>query len=144
MQLETQDKPAGSSGFPSLSEELALGREIIGGQTLETGAFPSDLADFKSNLSRQHNEGEDYDGTLPDPAGSGAPASKPETYVPKLEAESLPLSSKEEQAAMRLVQELERDHPKARALRLVRYPDDRRVVLVFTDGADTLQLQEKY
>jgi hypothetical protein len=32
----------------------------------------------------------------------------------------------------------------ARVLRFVRYPDDRRVVLVFTDGSDELQLQERY
>jgi hypothetical protein len=144
VQLETQDTPAGSSQFPGLSEELGLGRSIVAGETVETGAFPTDLDSLKSNLARSHNEGEDYDGTLSDPAGSGAPAHKPQAHVPKLEVESLPLSSAEKDCALLLLAELERDHPKARVLRFIRYPDDRRVVLVFTDGADEMQLQEQY
>jgi hypothetical protein len=144
VQLETQDQPAGSSQFPGLSEELSLGREIVAGQTLETGAFPPDLASLKSNLPHAFNEGEDHDGTLPNPAGSGAPASKPATHTPKLELENLPMSAAEEQCALLLLAELGRDHPKARVLRFVRYPDDRRVVLVFTDGSDQMQLQEQY
>jgi hypothetical protein len=144
VQLETQDTPAGSSQFPGLSEELAIGRSIIAGETLETGAFPADLDSLKSNLVRSHNEGEDYDGTLSDPAGSGAPVHKPRDHVPQLEVESLPLSSAEKACAELLLAELVRDHPKARVLRFVRYPDDRRVVLVFTDGSDELQLQEQY
>jgi hypothetical protein len=144
VQLETQDTPAGSSQFPGLSEELSLGRDIVAGQTLETGAFPPDLASLKSNLPHAHNEGEEYDGSLPDPAGSGAPISKPAAHTPKLQAESLPMSAAEEQCALDLLAELGRDHPKARVLRFVRYPDDRRVVLVFTDGSDEMQLQEQY
>jgi hypothetical protein len=142
--LETQDQPAGSSGFPGLSEELALGRSVVGGQTLETGAFPSDLDGVKGNLFASHNEGEAMNGSLADPAGSGVPIHRPETHTPKVELEQQPLSAAEEQCALELLAELKRDHPKARVLRFVRYPDDRRVVLVFTDGADQLQLQEQY
>jgi hypothetical protein len=81
---------------------------------------------------------------LSDPAGSGAPISRPAAHTPKLQAESLPMSAAEEQCALDLLAELGRDHPKARVLRFVRYPDDRRVVLVFTDGSDEMQLQEQY
>jgi hypothetical protein len=144
VQLETQDKPAGSSQFPGLSEELSLGREIVAGQTLETGAFPADLDGVKGNLFASHNEGEEYDGSLSDPAGSGAPINRPSTHTPKLQAENLPLTPAEEACALALLAELGRDHPKARVLRFVRYPDDRRVVLVFTDGSDEMQLQEQY
>jgi hypothetical protein len=144
VQLETQDTPAGSSQFPGLSEELGLGRSIVAGETLETGAFPPDLDALKGTVFRSHNEGEEYDGRLSDPAGSGAPVHKPQAHVPKLEAENLSLSRSEEQCALLLLAELERDHPNARVLRFVRYPDDRRVVLVFTDGSDELQLQERY
>lgn len=144
VQLETQETPAGSSEFPGLSEELALGRQIIAGEIVETGAFPTDLEGFKSQLPHASNEGEDYDGRLPDPGGSGAPASKPASPTPHLEAENQPLGAAEKSTALALLEELKRDYPTARVLRFVRYIDDKRVILVFTDGADELQLQEQY
>jgi hypothetical protein len=144
VQLETQDTPAGSSGFPGLSEELALGRQIIAGEIIETGDFPSDLESYKSGLSPSNNEGEDYDGTLPDPAGHGTPVHKPDSYTPAVDLENQVLSAAEKNTALALLTELQTDFPKARVLRFIRYLDDSRVVLVFTDGADDLQLQQQY
>jgi hypothetical protein len=144
VQLETQDTPAGSSEFPSLSEELALGRQILGGEIIETGDFVSSLETLKSGLFQANNEGEDYDGTLPDPAGHGAPISKPSSYTPQVELENQPLSAAEKNTALALLKELQTDFPSARVLRFIRYLDDKRVVLVFTDGADELQLQQQY
>ena len=144
VQLETQDTPAGSSEFPGLSKELALGREIIAGEIIETGAFAANLESFKSGLSRPANEGEDYDGRLPDPAGHGAPISKPSSYTPQVELENQPFSPNEKSTALTLLNELQTDFPSARVLRFIRYLDDRRVVLVFTDGGDELQLQQQY
>ena len=144
VQLETQEKPAGSSEFPGLSEELALGRQILAGEIIETGDFPSNLEFVKSGLPQANNEGEDYDGTLPDPAGHGVPVSKPSSYSPQLELENQALSLAEKNTALTLLTEVQTDFPNARVLRFIRYLDDSRVVLVFTDGADELQLQQKY
>jgi hypothetical protein len=144
VELETQQTPAGSSEFPGLSEELSLGRAILGGEVIETGDFAANLESFKSGLRSAGNEGEDYDGTLPDPAGHGTPVHKPSGYMPKLELENQPLGLSEKKTALALLQELETDFPEAKVLRFVRYLDDKRVVLVFTDGADELQLQQQY
>jgi hypothetical protein len=144
VQLETQDTPAGSSEFPGLSEELALGRQIMAGEIIETGDFATNFETFKSGLSQANNEGEDYDGTLPDPAGHGAPISRPRAYTPQLELENQPISAAEKNSALALLNELQTDFPTARVLRFIRYLDDKRVVLVFTDGADELQLQQQY
>ena len=145
-QLETQETPAGSSDFPGLSESLGLGRKIIAGQTIETGDFPSDLASFKSPLQHLDTafEGEEYDGELPNPAGSGAPLHRPATPTPHLEAENLPLGHDEKTAALALLEELRTDFPSARVLRFVRYPDDKRIIVVFSDGTDELQIQQRY
>jgi hypothetical protein len=35
-------------------------------------------------------------------------------------------------------------YPNARVLRFVRYPLEKRIVLLFTDGSDTLSLQRAY
>ena len=144
VQLETQDTPAGSSEFPGLSEELALGRQILAGEVIETGDFASSLESYKGGLSSANNEGEDYDGTLPDPAGHGAPISRPSSYTPQLDLENQALSPNEKSTALALLNEFQTDFPTARVLRFIRYLDDSRVVLVFTDGADELQLQQQY
>ncbi len=144
VELETQETPAGSSEFPGLSEELSLGRVILAGETIETGDFATNLESFKSGLRTANNEGEDYDGTLSDPAGHGVQIHKPHGYTPKLELENQPLGLAEKNTALALLQELETDFPEAKVLRFVRYLDDNRVVLVFTDGADELQLQQQY
>ncbi len=144
VELEDQAIPAGSSSFPGLSEELAIGRSLIAGAVIENGAFAADLEDFKSNLPHAANEGETYDGSLADPSGSGAPIHKPSTPTPQLQAESLPLTPEETKAAQVLLEELKTDFPKANVLRFVRYPDDRRILLVFTDGDEPQQLQQKY
>ncbi len=144
VQLETQERPAGSSEFPGLSEEMALGREVLTGEVIETGFFAADLESFKSGLHAPSNEGESHDGLPADPAGSGGPIAKPSSYTPHLEAENLPLGGTEKKTALALLEELKTDFPMARVLRFVRYPDDKRVVLVFTDGVDELQLQQQY
>ena len=78
------------------------------------------------------------------PAESGLPIAQPSSYTPRLEAENLPLDETEKKTALALLEKLKTGFPMARVVCFVRYPDDRRVVLVFTDGVDELQLQQQY
>ncbi len=144
VQLETQETPAGSSEFPGLSEEMALGREVLAGEVIGTGFFAADLDALKSGLHAPSKEGETHDGMPADPSGSGAPTAHPSSHTPRLEAENLPLGGTEKKTALALLADLKTDFPMARVLRFVRYPDDKRVVLVFTDGEEELQLQQQY
>jgi hypothetical protein len=158
VQLETQEVPAGSSDFPGLSEELGVGREIIAGSAVETGDAPVDIDQYRTGpmdslrnpigfLPRVSapNEGEDYDGTLDDPAGSGAPLPRAgDDHAPKLEADDLPWQPGEADAAREMLREMRELSEQARALRFVRYPDDKRIMLVFTDTEESQSMQRQY
>ncbi len=148
VQLETQETPAGSSEFPGLSEEIPSGRKIIEGAVIETGSYPRDLntlkAEVLSGLPHHINEGETYDGNLADPAGSGAPLERPEDGKIVLLEEDHPLQTGEVDAAREMLLESKDLYPNAKVLRFVRYPLEKRIVLLFTDGSDTLSLQRSY
>jgi hypothetical protein len=162
--LESQEVPAGSSEFPGLSEELSLGRDVVEGSVVERGDVPQDIdsmrlaagampgvTDYLRNppaLSPRvsaANEGEDYDGTLSDPGGSGAPMPRPGVNAPKLEASDLPWQPGEAEMARELLAEM-RDlgSDTARVSRFVRYPDDKRVMLVYTDNEESRSIQRQY
>jgi hypothetical protein len=147
VQLETQDTPAGSSEFPGLSEQIPNGRTIIAGLVIETGHHPRDLDTFKAGAVSgltHGNEGEIYDGNLADPAGSGLPLERPEDNKIELLEEDHALQAGEIAAAREMLLEMKDLHPSARVLRFVRYPISKRIVLLFTDGSDTLSLQRSY
>jgi hypothetical protein len=148
VQLETQEIPAGSSEFPGLSEEIPSGRKIIAGAVIETGDGARDLnalkAEALSGLGLHINEGETYDGNLADPAGSGAPLERPEDSKIILLEEDHALQAGEVAAAREMLLEMKTLNPNARVLRFVRYPLEKRIVLLFTDGSDTLSLQRLY
>ncbi len=148
VKLETQETPAGSGEFPGLSEEIPNGRKIIAGAVIETGESTRDLdtlkAEASSGLGYHVNEGETYDGNLSDPAGSGAPLERPEDNKIILLEEDHPLQAGEIDAAREMLLEMKDLYPNARVLRFVRYPLEKRVVLLFTDGSDTLSLQRLY
>ncbi len=146
--LETQDEPAGSDEFPSLSEQLAVGRKVVAGNIIETGEFSGDLDTIKGRIHSVRgdaaNEGEIYDGLPANPSGDGTMIAHPETPTPHLEPDNLPWQLGEREAARALLQEMLEQWPNARVLRFVRYPDDRRLMLVFSAGEDPESLQEKY
>jgi hypothetical protein len=146
--FETQDDPAGSDDFPSLSEQLAIGRKVVAGNIIETGEFSGDLDTLKGRVhSVRHdaaNEGETYDGLPANPSGAGAMIAQPETPTPHLEPDNLPWQLGERDAARALLEEMHQQWPDARVLRFVRYPDDRRLMLVFTDGEEPQSLQQQY
>lgn len=148
VQLETQEIPAGSSEFPGLSEEIPSGRKIIAGAVIETDSGLRDLdtlkAEASSGLGHHLNEGETYDGNLSDPAGSGAPLERIEDNKIILLEEDHALQAGEIDAAREMLLEMKDLHPNARVLRFVRYPISKRIVLLFTDGSDTLSLQRSY
>jgi hypothetical protein len=148
VQLENQDIPAGSSEFPGLSEEIPSGRKIIAGAVIETGSVSRDLNAFKaeasSGLPHQLNEGETYDGNIADPAGSGAPLERPEESKIVLLEEDHAMQTGETNAAREMLLEMKDLYSNARVLRFVRYPLEKRIVLLFTDGSDTLSLQRLY
>jgi hypothetical protein len=148
MQLETQEIPAGSSEFPGLSEEIPSGRKIIAGAVIETDSGLRDLDTLKaeavSGLPHHTNEGETYDGNLADPAGSGAPLERPDDSKIVLLEEDHPLQAGEIDATREMLLEMKALYPNARVLRFVRYPLEKRIVLLFTDGSDTLSLQRSY
>jgi hypothetical protein len=147
VQLETQETPAGSSEFPGFNEQIPSGRKIIAGAVIETGSTPRDLDSFKAEAIsglRTNNEGEAYDGNLSDPAGSGAPLERPENTKIELLEEDHALQAGEVNAARDMLLEMKNLHPSARVLRFVRYPLEQRIVLLFTDGNDTLSLQRSY
>jgi hypothetical protein len=160
VQLETQETPAGSSDFPGLSEELNLGREVIEGSVIETGDTPVDIDQYRVGVAQPvyganpvgvmprasaPNEGEDYDGTLGDPAGGGAPMPRATNGgAPKLEADDLPWQPGEAEAAREMLQEMRELSDQARVLRFVRYPDDKRIMLVFTDTEESQSMQRQY
>jgi hypothetical protein len=148
MQLETQDTPAGSSEFPGLSEQIPSGRKIIAGAVIETGDNARDLNAFKAEASTglgyHLNEGETYNGNLSDPAGSGVPLERPENTKIELLEEDHALQAGEIDAAHEMLLEMKKLHPNAKVLRFVRYPLEKRIVLLFTDGSDTLSLQRLY
>jgi hypothetical protein len=148
MQLETQDTPAGSSEFPGLSEQIPSGRKIIAGAVIETGDNARDLdalkAEASTGLGYHLNEGETYDGSLSDPAGSGVPLERPENTKIELLEEDHALQPGEIDAAREMLLEMKNLHPNARVMRFVRYPISKRIVLLFTDGSDTLSLQRLY
>lgn len=148
VQLETQEIPAGSSEFPGLSEEIPRGRKIIAGAVIETDSGLRDLdtlkAEASSGLGYHVNESETYDGNLVNPAGSGAPLERPEDTKIILLEEDHALQAGEIDAAREMLLEMKDLHPNARVLRFVRYPISERIVLLFTDGSDTLSLQRLY
>lgn len=148
VQLETQDTPAGSSEFPGLSEEIPSGRKIVAGAVIETDSAPRDLDAFKAEAltgSGQHfNEGETYDGNLADPSGSGVPLERPEDTKIILLEEDHAMQTGETNAAREMLLEMKNLYPNARVLRFVRYPISKRIVLLLTDGSDTLSLQRLY
>lgn len=148
--LETQDIPAGSSEFPGFSETIPSGRKIIEGLVIETGDNPRDLDTLRAEalsglpLVSNNNEGETYDGTLSDPAGSGAPLERPENSKIELLEEDHALQPGEVDAGREMLLEMKTLNPNARVLRFVRYPLENRIVLLFTDGDDTLSLMRVY
>jgi hypothetical protein len=147
VQLETQEMPAGSSEFPGLSEEIPSGRTIIAGAVIETGSNPRDLETLKAGAVSGFahiNEGEAYNGSLADPAGSGVPLERPEDNKIELLEEDHALQPGEINAAREMLLEMKDLNPNARVLRFVRYPISKRIVLLFTDGSDTLSLQRSY
>lgn len=148
VELETQETPAGSSEFPGLSEVLSNGLKIIEGAVIETGESARDLNAFKaealSGLGHHINEGETYDGNLSNPAGSGAPLERPEDSKIVLLEEDHALQAGEIEAAREMLLESKDLYPNAKVLRFVRYPLEKRIVLLFTDGSDTLSLQRSY
>jgi hypothetical protein len=148
VQLETQEIPAGSSEFPGLSEEIPSGRKIIAGAVIETDSSLRDLdtlkAEASSGLGLHLNEGETYDGNLADPSGSGLPLERPEDSKIILLEEDHALQAGETDAAREMLLEMKNLYPNARVLRFVRYPLSKRIVLLFTDGSDTLSLQRLY
>ena len=148
VQLETQEVPAGSSEFPGLSEEIPSGRKIIEGAVIETDSGLRDLdtlkAEASSGLGLHVNEGETYDGNLADPAGSGAPLERNDDSKIVLLEEDHPLQTGETDAARVMLLEMKDLYANARVLRFERYPLENRIVLLFTDGSDTLSLQRAY
>jgi hypothetical protein len=147
VQLETQETPAGSSEFPGFSEQIPSGRKIIAGAVIETGSHPRDLDVLKAGVVSgltHSNEGETYDGNLSDPAGSGTPLERPDDNKIELLEEDHALQPGEIDAAREMLLEMKDLYPKARVLRFVRYPISKRIVLLFTDGSDTLSLQRLY
>jgi hypothetical protein len=148
VQLETQDIPAGSSEFPGLSEEIPSGRKIIEGAVIETDSGFRDLDTLKSEalsgLGLHINEGETYDGNLADPSGSGAPLERNDDSKIILLEEDHALQAGEIDAAREMLLEMKDLYPNAKVLRFVRYPLEKRIVLLFTDGSDTLSLQRAY
>ena len=148
VELETQDIPAGSSEFPGLSEIIPNGRKIIEGEVIQTDSGLRDLDTLKaealSGLGLHLNEGETYDGNLADPSGSGAPLERPDNTKIILLEEDHALQDGETDAAREMLLEMKDLYPNARVLRFVRYPLEKRIVLLFTDGSDTLSLQRLY
>ncbi|NJK43630.1 MAG: hypothetical protein HC933_04565 [Pleurocapsa sp. SU_196_0] len=166
--LESQEVPAGSSEFPGLSEELSLGRDIVEGSVVEHGDVPQDIDSMRLAVGAMSgvtdylrnppalsprvsaaNEGEDYDGTLSDPGGSGAPMPRPSVNssvnAPKLEASDLPWQPGEAEMARALLAEMQAlGSDRARVSRFVRYPDDKRVMLVYTDNEESRSIQRQY
>lgn len=157
--IETQEVPAGSSEFPGLTESLGLHREVIEGQILSTtdpipdldtlrasslsGAglrFAPSLAPFVATV----NEGETFDGALANPAGNGAALPRQSETAPILQADDLPWQSGEVDAAKALMLEMVEISPSAKVQRFVRYPDDHRVMLVFTVDEETRSIQQQY
>jgi hypothetical protein len=148
VQLETQEIPAGSSEFPGLSEIIPNGYKIIEGAMIEMDSGVRDLDTLKaealSGLPHHINEGETVDGNLANPAGSGAPLERPENNKIVLLEEDHPMQAGEIDAAREMLLEMKDLYPNARVLRFVRYPLEKRIVLLFTDGSDTLSLQRSY
>jgi hypothetical protein len=148
--LETQDTPAGSSEFPGLSETIPTGHKIIAGSVIETGSSPRDLDSLKAEAllglpqSSINNEGESYDGNLSNPAGTGSPLERPEDNKIELLEEDHAIQPGEVDAGREMLLEMKTLNPNARVLRFVRYPLEKRIVLLFTDGDDTLSLQRQY
>ena len=157
--LETQEVPAGSSEFPGLTESLGLNREIIEGQVISTADPIPDLDSLRatgltgaglrfvpslSPFSGTGNEGEMVDGGLADPAGNGAPLRPQSESAPILLADDLPWQTGEEAAANTLLLEMQTLVADAKVQHFVRYPDDRRVMLVFAVDEDTRSIQQQY
>jgi hypothetical protein len=148
VELETQETPAGSDEFPGLSEQLAIGRKVVAGNIIETGEYSGDLDTLKGRAVSVRgdaaNEGEAYDGLPANPAGDGHMTVKPETPTPHLEPDNLPWQLGERDAARALLAEMHEQWPDARVLRFIRYPDARRLMLIFTEGDDPESLQQQY
>ena len=157
--LETQEVPAGSSEFPGLSESLGLNREVIAGQVISTADPIPDLDTLRATgltgaglrfvpsatpFSGAGNEGEAVDGGLADPAGNGAPMPAQGDTAPTLLADDLPWQSGEQEAASALLLEMQTLGAIAQVQRFVRYPDDRRVMLVFVIDEETRSIQQQY
>ncbi len=159
VKIESQEVPAGSSEFPGMTESLGMHREIIEGQVISTadplpdldtlratgltGAglrFAPSVAPFASSV----NEGEAVNGALADPAGGGAPLPPQAETAPILLADNLPWQNGEEAAANALLLEMQALGAGAQVQRFVRYPDDRRVMLVFGVIDETRSIQQQY
>lgn len=159
VQIETQETPAGSSEFPGFSESLGLNREIVEGQVISTADPIPDLDTLRATgltgaglrfapsatpFSGAGNEGEAVDGALADPAGNGAPLPPQGDTAPILLADDLPWQNGEQDAANALLLEMQTLSIDANVQRFVRYPDDRRVMLVFVIDEDTRSIQQQY
>ena len=157
--VETQEVPAGSSEFPGLTESLGLHREVIEGQVISTADPIPDLDTLRATgltgaglrfvpsitpSAGAGNEGEAFDGGLADPAGHGAQLSRQAETAPILQADDLPWQTGEVDAAKALLLEMTEISPSAKVQRFVRYPDDRRVMLVFTVDEETRSIQQQY
>lgn len=156
---ETQEVPAGSSEFPGLTESLGLHREVIEGQIISTADPIPDLDTLRATgltgaglrfapslapFAGAGYEGEAVDGGLADPAGSGAPLPPQSETAPILLADNLPWQSGEAAAANALLLEMQLLGAGASVQRFVRYPDDRRVMLVFRMDEDSRSIQQQY
>jgi hypothetical protein len=157
--LETQETPAGSSDFPGLSEEMSLGRTVLEGASVQTGEVAPDLDTFRASAALGSglrvpaafapqtniaNEGEAYDGELADPGGSGAPLPRSTDNAPKLLDENLAWQPGEEAAARKLLAEMLAVDASAKVARFVRYPDDKRIMLVFNAAEESQSVQMQY
>ena len=157
--LETQETPAGSTEFPGLSEGMGGGREIVEGESISTENFAPDLDTLRSTfgssgtfrapalltpLSGSGNEGEDYDGNLADPGGSGAPMPRASESAPLLVANEVPWQPGEQDAARGLLAEMREVSADAKPLRFVRYVDAKRIMLVFSVDEENQSVQQQY
>jgi hypothetical protein len=169
VELESQAVPAGSSEFPGLSEEMGLNRHVVEGQIVSTDSAPMDpiaradsiraaapVANGVVGAGQVYNaallpreassgEGEGIDGIPNDPAGEGTPMPRVgDDNAPKLMAENLPWQPGEQEAASALMNEMAEISAEAVVQRFVRYPDDRRIMLVFTVDEERRSIQQQY
>jgi hypothetical protein len=171
--LESQETPAGSSEFPGLSEELGLNRHVVEGEVISASTDapfmdPADRVDalrgagvvgpgvglvggaqaYASGVGvhdASSSEGEEVDGLPGDPSGEGTPMPRAgQDNAPKLLAEDLPWQPGEREAASALLAEMREISAESRVERFVRYPDDRRVMLVFHVGEERRSIQQQY